>query len=371
MKKKIKLLPIIFTIFLTINITENNLSYFNILKGFLLNESTNNIVLLEAGNSSASSDSENSIQNQVTEDSSNQSTDANASTTGNSSESNSSSSTEIPPVNTSENNSSKTDQVNAPSSSISSQPLPVQEPSSTLPISKSVENNVAPSQKTTNSIRGNSGSSYSKSKVKNSTSTSSSIFNIENKDSNKQDQVESKPTSNSEVQPMVNANNNQINNEEQNNNSTLLLIKSSLNKGNINLNDKSNGIKLVCDNPSLKEIYYLFSQKKDIKHDGNWIKYSSPLKFDKSGTWYIQYKAVDKAGKESYGSFGPYKVSYEYKALGTNMSDNSFKRKIIGFSMILIIIILAVIYIVKTNRSPYSRLEENSDSKRKRRFHLG
>lgn len=383
MKKNMKILPIIFTVLLTISILGDNSNYFNTFKKFLLNKGRNNIVLFAPGDNSTNSGSESSTPNENTGDSAGQSPDSNSSTTGNSSGSNSSGSAETP-ANTNENNSTKTDETNSPSN-----PQPVVEPQQpaepqqsvkpqqtpAAPASKPVENNVVPSKKTTNSSSGSSTSNYSKSKIKNSTSTNSSTSSSSStsntKDTtSKQEQVESKTTENPEVQPVVSDSNVQVNNQEQTKDSAVLLIKSSLNKGDINLNDKSSGIKLICDNPNFKEIYYLFSEKKDVSHDGKWIKYSSPLKFDKNGTWYIQYKAIDKTGNESYGNFGPYKVSYEYKTLGSNVSDNSFKKKIIGFSMIVIIIILAAIYIIKTNKSPYSSLDRDTDNK-KRRFHLG
>ncbi|WP_010240424.1 hypothetical protein [Clostridium arbusti] len=377
MKKNMKILPIIFAVLLTISILGDNSNYFNTFKKFLLNKGRNNIVLFAPGDNSTNSGSEISTPNENTGDSAGQSPDSNSSTTGNSSGSSSSGSAETP-VNTNENNSTTTDETNSPSN-----PQPVVEPQQPVepqqtpaaPASKPVENNVVPSKKTTNSSSESSTSNYSKSKIKNSTSTNNSTSSgsstSNTKDTtSKQEQVESKTTENPEVQPVVSDSNVQVNNQEQTKDSAVLLIRSSLNKGDINLNDKSSGIKLICDNPNFKEIYYLFSEKKDVSHDGKWIKYSSPLKFDKNGTWYIQYKAIDKTGNESYGNFGPYKVSYEYKTLGSNVSDNSFKKKIIGFSMIIVIIILAAIYIIKTNKSPYSSLDRDTDNK-KRRFHLG
>ncbi|MDF2502631.1 hypothetical protein [Clostridium sp.] len=371
MKKNMKILPIIFAVLLTISILGDNSNYFNTFKKFLLNKGRNNIVLFAPGDNSTNSGSESSTPNENTGDSAGQSPDSNSSTTGNSSGSSSSGSAETP-ANTNENNSTTTDETNIPSN-----PQPVVEPQQTpaAPASKPVENNVVPSKKTTNSSSGSSTSNYSKSKIRNSTSTNSSTSSgsstSNTKDTtSKQEQVESKTTENPEVQPAVSDSNVQVNNQEQTKDSAVLLIRSSLNKGDINLNNKSSGIKLTCDNPNFKEIYYLFSEKKDVSHDEKWIKYSSPLKFDKNGTWYIQYKAIDKTGNESYGNFGPYKVSYEYKTLGSNVSDNSFKKKIIGFSMIIVIIILATIYIIKTNKSPYSSLDRDTDNK-KRRFHLG
>lgn len=370
MKKKIKLMPMIFTVLLTINIAGSNFNSFKQFEDILIHKyvlkDTTNVILLEAGdNSSSAASAETSVGN--TGNTSGETANSgnisdNASSTGNgTSES------------TNENNSSETVSKDNSSTVEPTQPTAPAEPNvpvapaaptqSTVP-SPSVENRTSVSGSSTSSTTSSNTSTFGKSRTqsststsKNSTSTNSSISTSKAKDTNENILNEDKQAENAAEQPATSSNNNQSNTEEAAKNSNLLLIKANLDKGNVNLNDKSNEIKLTSDDPNFKEIYYVISKDKNVNPDEKWVKYSAPLKFDKNGIWYIHYKAVDKNNSENYGYFGPYNVVYNYQALEANAPDSSVKKKIIGFSMIAVIVILAVLYIIKTNKSPYPRPE--------------
>lgn len=133
-------------------------------------------------------------------------------------------------------------------------------------------------------------------------------------------------------------------------NSETLVVKSSIEKGDINLSDKSVLVKLSCDDMNFKELYYCWSSNKEVKHEEVWLKYSEPLKFEQTGILYLHYKAIDKNGNDTYGYFGPYNAAHIYNTLYTNDSGNLLTKKIIGYVAIFLVILGAAVYLIKTNK---------------------
>lgn len=143
--------------------------------------------------------------------------------------------------------------------------------------------------------------------------------------------------------------------------SETLLVKSSIEKGDINLNDSPMLIKLSCENQNFKELYYGWSQNKEVKHEETWAKYVDPLTFNKTGVWYLHYKAIDENGNETYGYFGPYNAAHIYKSLSTNNSNETMGKKIVAYAAILVIVAVAAVYLIKTNK--FTLVKKRNDEK--------
>lgn len=373
MRKKIKLLSIILTLFFSINIWNHKVYLYEQIQFMFIhkNFSTNikNINLLAPVNTDNANDST------VTDNGNTSSNNSQGATSDNNMNSNEqqnssnvnggSNSSTIEPI-------SPVEPVEPTEPSVPSNPSSGAEASaegSSQHSTSTVTNSGSTSTNNNSSIKSSGSSStgsYSTKKTTNSVSskssgTSSKSSTATSKKSSDSEEIENTAATSTNENSAVPVNNN-VNNQVQTSTSeNLLLIKASLSKGDVIIDDKSNEIKLSCDSADLKEIYYVFSKNKDVDHNEKWIKYSSSLKFHKDGTWYIHYKAIDKNGKESYGVFGPYNVSYKYKSLEGAPADNTFKKKIIGCSMIAVIVIFALVYIIKTNKSPYSKLK-NEDN---------
>lgn len=146
--------------------------------------------------------------------------------------------------------------------------------------------------------------------------------------------------------------------------SETLNVKASIEKGDINLNDKAVLVKLSCDDSNFKELYYTWSQNKEVKHEETWIKYEQPLEFNKTGIWYLHYKAIDKNDKDTYGYFGPYNASYIYKSLSADNSGELLKKKIIGCTAIFVVVAGAAVYLIKTNKFNLRRNKVRNRGKR-------
>ncbi|AJA47603.1 hypothetical protein CPAST_c15280 [Clostridium pasteurianum DSM 525 = ATCC 6013] len=388
MKKKIKFIPIILIFLIGINLSVNEFNFFGQFKNdFISNtsiENTKNIALLAPeGNSNTNSSSTEEKKNNDTSNTSDNSDNGNVTKPSDNSE---------PANNSNESKNNSGSNVEEPAEP--EKPTTPTEPSTpsevvvpaepTIP--KQSQQQSTPSANTeaasNSSVKSSSGSSTGNYSSKRRTNNSSSISNssISTNSNNNSTSTSTSKLSNGDTtqnEAVINAAeqntapvNQQNNVQEAAKEENKVVIDASLSKGNIILEEKSNGIKLSSDNKDLKEIYYVLSNSKSTNNNEKWIKYSSPLKFDKKGTWYIHYKAVDKNGKESYGSFGPYNVSYKYETLEAGAEDNSLKKKIIGFSMIVVIIILAAIYIIKTNRSPYSKLNDENSYKSRKKFNF-
>lgn len=387
MKKKIKFISIIFTFLFIISISVNESNSFSQFKNTLAYntslENTENIILLapegnsntvspnteEGKTSDISNTTDNSGNGNVTNSSGSGETENNSNETGNNGSNAGEPTTPTEPA---------TPSVPTEPTTPSEVVIPVEPtiPKQSEQQSTPANTNTGATGNTTNSsVKSSTGSSTSTSSTKKKTSSGTSSSTSSNSSTSTAKSSDEDTTTQNEVvtdsteqitAPVNNENNAQELAKDQNQ----ITIKSSLSKGDIDLDSKSNEIKLTSDNGDLKEIYYVFSNKKSADSNENWIKYSSPLKFDKKGTWYIHYKAVDKNGKESYGSFGPYNVSSKYETLEAGAADNSLNKKIIGFSMIAVIIILAVIYIVKTNRSPYSKLKSEDNYRKRKMFNF-
>lgn len=383
MKKKIKFISIIFTFLFIVSILVNESNSFSKFKNTLVNntslENTKNITLLATeGNSSTVSTNTEEGKTSDTSNTTDNSDNGNVTNPSGSGETENS-------TNETGNNGSNAEEPTTPTEpatpSVPTEPtkpsevvVPV-EPTIPKQSEQQSTNTGAAGNTINSSVKSSTGSSTSTSSTKRKTSSgtssskssTSSDSSISTSKSSDEDTVTQNEVVTDSVEQITAPVNNANNAQELAKDENQITIKSSLSKGDIYLDGKSNEIKLTSDNKDLKEIYYVLSNKKNTDSNENWIKYSSSLKFDKKGTWYVHYKAVDKNGKESYGSFGPYNVSSKYETLEAGAADNSLNKKIIGFSMIAVIIILAVIYIVKTNRSPYSKLK-NEDNYGKRKM---